>query len=627
MARLKFTEIIQQLHAGHRNEQIRLADDIARHGLTKKLSGFNASTGIGKTMSYLAEAMQQESPIIVSVPTHQLAEQVMSTAQRINRVLLANGLPERVISHKKGRQEYMSVGRTKRALSVCEDTQDNIQLALRAALLSACESSNKDSLITEFITEYGGLPDGISRRDICCNIDDKDSALLDSTLYEQQQSDFIVVSHVLTVIPHGLKSLPKQFRSGILIIDEADALVNIANSIFSKKIALSTLLNVATSLKGSVITKASGELSLATKGLREGVTMLSQDGLVTDALLNFKSALGRYTAIEAIHLEDKLDDFFSSGMNNAAIIKTDNKSRISQFSKFAARGCATVFDAYQHVCLLSGTLDVTSSKNTHMKWLLWQLGYEEEDLKFYGFYEPKEFGRISLFIAGQDYPKPTIAYTDGELNPSFTTACATTVIDQSSGHVLVNTSSYREAWRLADELEKQSNGKINIIADNPLKPLPSVISEFQENDDAHVILITPRTSAGVDIRKKTGGQLFKHMFITKLPFSPPPDLDELEHLYTGSKNRQELSQFAYIDSMQASTRKTAQVFGRAIRASTDECSIYILDNRFPRYDKKSAHSMLKGVIPLRFVKQYVNATYLDNPKSQPGAKPNRQMVF
>jgi Rad3-related DNA helicase len=610
----KFSRVIDSLGGGigKRREQELLANDLLEHGLSHKISGYNASTGLGKTMAYAIAALQSNMPVLIAVPNHNLAKQVISTIDRIN----AGGyLKHKTVSHRKGRQEYLSP--TKVAFHYeHSDDKDN---AYWEALVQASTSQDSSNLISNFIAEYDSLPTGMSLSSVTCDKEHSDSALLLLDRESEVETDILVVTHIGIITPFGFLSIPEKHRNGLLIIDEADSIISTAESIFSKRISISTITGLSERIKGKVLKDSLSKLDSITEGFDDGMYFFNQAPQLIPVIEKLEAALYRYSDEEAQALASRMTDFTDLTFVNAALVKEKGKLRILQLAKFGAYVMRYRLESFKHTWLVSATLDVTCDKANSMNWLTRMYGLKTDEVGFYRDYEVVKYGNISLKLAEKNWPKP-VKFDETVVSAEFCKANAAFIkTSLPHAHTLVCVSSYQEARALGAELEGIN---IHALIDRPGTPISKIIETFQEQDSPS-ILVTPRANTGVDIRKATGGQLITHLIITKLPFMPPPDKQELAYLAKNSSITPEQSErFAYADGLQKSVRKAIQTFGRAIRSKSDSCVISILDPRFPRFENSSGHSLFKQVIPGRFIKQYLNASEITLSELSQGTTPS-----
>lgn len=584
-----------------RQEQSELVADAINHGLTKHITGYNAETGIGKTLAYAYAAMMSDCPAVICVPTHQLGDQVNKTFALLRSVFAKAGLPIKRVEVRHGKQEYISPYR----VSALEDSVEAEDQDLYLSLVEASLSDNCDNLISSFLSEFDRLPSGVTPSMIVCGSSHADSAFLAQARESQSEADILIISQALLLVPGGIDSLPTQFkRNSLLIVDEADSLVALASMIFSQRIALSTIELALHSLKPREKSRISTQLEGLAERSSNGLTFLRSNQDIFSALETLEILLRNSKEDRIMDIGDRLNRFTMQGLQMSAISKEESsgKSALIQLSTFASIVCGKYFNQFDHVMLFSGTLDITAAKETEMPWLSFRLGIHGCP-SFYGHYSPSRYGKCDYILASNEWPSPIL---EGELNPEFISACSASIVSNQSGHSLVCTASFDETRAIGNALSETKNLPFQVIIDKPGSRLSKTIDEFREAK-GRAVLLTPRASIGTDIRTSSGGQLFKTQFITRIPFVPPLSEGELEWIASEKALEVErIQRYHYQDGLQKAVRRLAQTLGRMIRSDSDEGVIFILDRRFPSYSS-SNHAIIKNVIPSRFKNAYRRA--------------------
>jgi ATP-dependent DNA helicase DinG len=588
---MKFETLVTTLDGSVRTEQTRLVNDLLEHG-SAGICGFNAATGIGKTLAYLFAAYQRKGRVVVAVPTHNLSAQVMATAERINRVRLASGMSALSVVRRMGIQEYLSPSRVQKSVNFAGlDEKD----PLVAALIAASISNGDGNLYSNFIGEFGELPAGLSRSDLVCTSKDADSSALSEDRVAEKLADVVIISHALLLLPGLLERMELSAEKDLLIVDEADSIIPVASSLFGVRIAVSRI---------SRLGGGAGLESLVSE-LGDGLHMAVRHKAI------FPQVLRAIDEIEELYESDasdakamcreKLIQFLALGTTNAGLSVTNGNGALVQLSRFAARVMKDRMANFQATWLLSGTLDVSQSRKKGMPWLCGKFGIEQADVKFYGFYEPSDYGTLKLMLA-KTFPAPFVGDRE-DINPEFVQACAISIGQCLAGKALICTASYEENRLLVAALKK--NG-VSVVEDRSGSSINTMIEQFRAAPEQSVFC-TPRASVGVDIRAASGGQLFDLLVITRMPFAPPmPEHDANWHSAMAGISVDKIQSFEYADNLQKSVRKMSQTLGRGIRSETDSCTVMILDNRFPGYGE-TRHSIFKGVIPERFKSEHINA--------------------
>ncbi|MCA6065345.1 helicase C-terminal domain-containing protein [Thalassolituus marinus] len=573
--------------------QQRLFNDLINN--STGLALFNAGTGIGKTLAYLAAHIQSGGSVVVAVPNHQLARQVMSSIDDINMHAGTLGIKPIKAGLRLGRQEYLSPDRVSVLFDAYTADSDKDDARLWNELLAAANASDDSNLIQNFIAEFGELPSGITANDICCSADDKSSRALVAERENEQDLDAIIVSHITLIATSGFNSLPKKFRiKGRLIVDEADALIHTAEMLYSRRISVNAIARK--SALNAEIGKAIDKLLPGIERLGDGIHFLMGMPDVWLALTNLAEvaaeSLGDHPFVTQLYR------FFELSARNAAISVIKGKATLLQLSTFAARVFAARIDGYASVWLLSGTLDITSEKEHSAKWLCKKLGISDAP-HFYGHYEPQDYGRASFTLG-----RGPVAIKNEVVSQEFIGFCAANI----SGTMLVCTGSHDETERLTEAI--RTLGRVSVIEDRPGTSMSKVIQSFAETPDP-VVLVTARAAVGTDIRASDGTQRFRKMMITRLPFSPPPDMGDVEWRADRiGVDPSKVQSWYFQDSLQTSVRRFVQTIGRGIRTEHDECEFLIMDKRMPDAGAKGSNTIFRDAIPERFFRDYMRAQHL-----------------
>lgn len=586
---MEFKRIIECLGGKDRQEQLDLLNDLMAN--VDGISGFNAGTGIGKTLAYCVAAMSSPGASTIVVPTIQLAKQVERTIDRLNGISDKVGLVKHKSAVRMGLREYLSPSKVASFESLFDEAEDK---ATYDALLNASKARDESNCYSAYINEYEALPPGLTRHDVCCDAQTKDSGFLLIERDIEKDVDILIVSQVTVLTELAFNSLPGKFRTGRLIVDEADSLVAMASSVYSKKISLKALVRRAS--KYPSLIRRCNHLQECVDSLPCRITWLSNEPNTWLALTSLaeeaQNQLGQHNVTE------QLFQFCELGISNASVSKNERSTNFIQMSKFAARIMKSRFDRFECVWLLSGTLDITSKKDDSMQWLSGKLGISG-DVGFYKNYEPKKYGEVDFCIG-----RGAKTMIDKQLNPKFIEFCAM----HADASMLICTVSHEETEMLAEAIRRDN--KVKVIEDRSSIALSDIIDEFV-SCSGKAVLVTARGGVGMDIRLKDGSQIVKQLMITRLPFLPPPDEGEMEWLADSrGLNVDRLMGYEYMDGIQKSVRRFVQAFGRGIRDEDDVCRVMIMDSRFPSFNSTSKHTIFRDALPKRFVSKLMNAEYI-----------------
>lgn len=565
---------------------------------------FNAGTGIGKTLAYLSAQIEIGGKTIIAVPNHQLAKQVINDINWINS--LADELEVTPVKAqvRTGLQEYISPLRTARLHEYFTQECSESQAMLWDKLFEASKAPDDSNLVGNFLAEYGDLPKGITISDINCSSEDKSSMYLSMERTAEKSADILIITHISLLAKNAFKSLPDSFLShGRLIVDEADSLVQTAQSLYSRRISVRAITRKADLSKK--IEKATNKLLDGIDHLKDGLYFFNEHPNLWFDLTNLTEEVSSELGVH--QYTDQLTRFCELGITNASISIDGDKATLLQLSRFAAQVFKDRIVDMNSVWLLSGTLDITANKETSANWLSKKLGIEDVNY-FYRHYEPRNYGKAS-FKLGRG-PKPIKCE---EISEEFINYCAESV----NKTMLICTGSHDESHQLANAI--RLDRKIAVIEDRPGESLTKLIAEFQHSEKPSV-LITARASVGTDIRAIDGTQLFSAMMITRLPFAPPVDRGDIEwraSMHGSSESK--IASWEYQDSLQTSVRRFIQSFGRGIRSENDMCEFLIMDCRMPTADESHRNSIFRDALPSRFWMNYMEAEFIHVDTAQSSA--------
>jgi len=621
--KLAYDDVIKKLNLASRPEQKRFYEDalaaINDHETQCKVIGINATTGSGKTLGIALLALSANQPVIVSAPTYRVMHQIYEALNSVNATLNI----KKAIQVRYGLNEFLSPERVSRYGQLAYSSDNEEEVALYDNLVVAAESDDPDNLIKNFKEEYGSLPFGLKDKDVCCNSLHSDSKWLASVNQLYHEADILVCSHMFLLSSMARRDYADRFLSGLFLIDEADALVQLSAQLSRSSLSMKKLGRLVGAIRGKSASKAfDGLLSVAQSECKEGVVINSQSKTFK-ALQKLLSSLSRYRSDVALELEEMLESFIQYAFGCQYYLFQDEGSihitkRTAHSSRFVSRLCSKA----SKVVMLSGTLEVAKTSITPMQWLMKKFGWTCDDVGFFARYEPENFGSVEYVLGGPNYPAPmdrVDKQTEGvNLNPDFIGKTAKYVKSLLDGPVLVATASYEEANQIAAELESIGAGS-RVVLDKRSERITDSAEAFLDIQDKAPILLTPKMSVGVDIRRCNGGQFIKNLVITRIPYSVPVSNEEIKA--ASPEYAEAASVMMQNDSYQFLMRKMVQTFGRLIRNGTDQGRITILDPRFPHYGTKEGmgyDTRLATLIPDQYRSAYIKAKIL-KPKTKSGS--------
>ena len=261
-----------------------MAGDLGRDD-TRGISLINADTGIGKSLAYLVpvllHAARTGQRVIIATHTLQLMRQlnqrdlplVFQYLQRhhnlhLNRVTLL------------GKRNFLSRSRLHLWATVQGERLAPDDRQLLAALCQWSDEPEASGVIGDFIEAYGKLPGTMQPEDICLTLACGDSPHYQENRDQAAAANVVLTTHAMVVLESliGVGVIPSPGGSptaakikqlpDILVIDEADALIDEYQQFSQRRLNLKQALN-------SVAGSASKSLQQA---LEEVITALEQEG-------------------------------------------------------------------------------------------------------------------------------------------------------------------------------------------------------------------------------------------------------------------------------------------------------------------------------------------------------------
>ena len=353
-----------------------------------------AATGIGKTLAYIAPAIESGRRTVVSVPTRQLQRQVLREVERLGGSAIL----------RVGMANFFSRTRINRLLvAVQTETHSNGELVAQLKL-----AREWTGYIEEFIEEHGDLL--IDRSLVClrpgCPAEDR--AAYDQQKQEAANSSFVIQTHALTLleIRYG------RHDADVTIFDEAHTLPSIAASSVEARVLLSEVgLDSLTERLGSQ------EFVLLNDDDREQIKRARE--LVEDE--DMKALLGRIVA--PIKTLKQGVGIVSKPLPSLQRVSIDP----ARFVGWSLKGRPAVF--------VSATLDPIQQFRT-------ALGLEDVGKEDIGV---PRFGSMKITLGDRTVPVP---FTAGQPSDDFY-AYAAAMIKAAEGRTLVLVPSYDDVERLA----------------------------------------------------------------------------------------------------------------------------------------------------------------------------------
>lgn len=224
---------------------------------------------------------------------------------------------------------------------------------------------------------------------------------------------------------------------------------------------------------------------------------------------------------------------------------------------------------------------------------------------------PKEFGRASFVFP--DPSGPTVFIKDNldeleseniELNPEWIAYASSMIAKahKAGGRVLVLTSSFRSTRALSNALYSQG---ITVLEHEKRRMKSELFPSIVEDNNS--IFISPSAWEGMDL-STYGPNIFSHIVITQLPYIRNNGAREhavRRKLKRNGKSPKEINNIIHASIRLHALKRFKQGFGRGIRKSSDNMTLWVADPRFPVPD-----ALVKNTsIPCRTVQSHKEFLY------------------
>lgn len=616
---MTFSTNMELLGLSPREVQTQYAEvvDLALADAGGKISLLNAETGVGKSLGYLLPAVGKwwalaeegvKARIIVATHSHALMGQLLDAdVPLVNHLATLLDKPAPRVGRLLGRANYVSAARVSRMLFL----NSGLPAADRNILAKLEEWTGT---IAEFCEEYGELPVGVTEDDICLTPECEQDEFSDRQLVALH-SDIVLTTHAMVCadLYRNNRLLGIENVKTILIVDEADAMVEHLRESQQNRLNLIRLRNdMSDFLTAKQRKDVDAIIEQVADGADEKQFRFTQETRekALDVLKKIQKILAK---TEAEKIKREVERWLLTVRGNVGIgvsrvrhepaLVTLNPYFSRTFTGYAAR-------CYQATLLTSATLSITHDPKKGMQPVRSDLGIDDEHLGQVGMFAPKDYGRMTMTLAGSRYPE---LYVRGEgksprLNPLWIRQVASD-ISTSDEPTVVLTASHNESLELASALAAH-NCKVHLHRAG--EPLRKVIDAFRQEP---ALLLTAAGHVGLNIRKDDGTSGFSRLVITRVAYGQPNDdaIKALADYYRmqGVDMLARLKQESFVRSQNSAIRKIKQALGRGIRAPEDQIDVVILDPRFPvEGDISSRYAALRNVISTRFKKDYQDARVL-----------------
>ena len=558
-----------------------------------------AATGTGKTVALLAPilalaALQKRQGVCahratLSTFTNHLTRQILADdAPRVNRGLEALGYPAVAVATRAGRRQFVDVARVARVIARLPGQERNPTgraLADLRAFATFAEAEDHGVFV----------PAGISADALCVTARSRAGAAAAFVAAKRAAAaaDVVLTNHalILTDCRLGGRVLGAAGARETLLVDEADALPEVARGVADDEIGLSLVRDVVEAVGADAREPVEALAGLCAEATRRKphrfLAHFPGGTAILDLVSRIREALDRAVAPdddaaeEAELLRARLAYFEACAASEHAIaaIVAGAAPSLAVVHREPARLLGRLLARTGAAFFVSATLAApaaTPSPNDLLRALGIAPGMRAPArINFAGWadLEPRRFGRMRFRFADRSVPGP-FAYGDEDdpvSHPGHLDYVARAIEEaQRSGRVLVLCTSYA----LVEELAARLSGAAVVHVRGTR--LGSCLDAFRA--DPRAVLLTPAAWTGVSLPG-----LVDHVVIPRIPYRPHAVRDEArrEFLTRSGWSSVTAGRFAAIDRGAAARRKLAQGIGRGIRGPSERCTVWLLDPRFP----------------------------------------------
>ena len=602
-------------HFVPRSGQTDMAIAVARAIEGAEVLVVEASTGVGKTFSYLVPALLSGERVLVSTATKALQDQLFG--RDLPRLIEALGVPVRT-ALLKGRASYVCLHR--------------VALARQDASLSDGPSARSLAKIEQWaqVTRAGDLaelpglderspliPLVTSTRENCLGASCPQFRACHVNLARREAlaADVVVINHHLffadlAVRESGVAELLPSVR--IAIFDEAHQLNETGVQFLGKNLTTGQLLDFCRDLLGAGLQLARGLLDwqkivgsceLAARELRlcagnaypgsklrwtsEAPESLDAAAWTT-ALIAVQAALSQ--ACEALDTVSEIAPDFVRLRERAGALD----ERANAFAQPCAPGCVRWVDVGGQLRLVESPLTIAEAVKTRLlgaagesakSWIFTSatLGDDDKlswftqpcglaDARILRVGSPFDYSRQSAVYVPKDFPKPSEA-----AHPLKVAASVALWGRRLGGRTMVLTTTLRALRTIGEALQLafDGSGDIEVLVQGAM-PKRVLIERFRQGNGGGqrgcILVASASFWEGIDVP----GEALQMVVIDKLPFPPPNDpMAEARSKALEAEGRSAFSDYFLPEAAVA----LKQGAGRLIRRETDHGVLVICDTR------------------------------------------------
>ena len=601
-------------HFVPRSGQTEMAMAVARAIEDSHALVVEASTGVGKTFSYLVPALLSGERVLVSTATKALQDQLFG--RDLPRLVKAFGLAVRV-ALLKGRASYLCLHRMEMArhessmlsgasLSALSRVEQWAQSTRTGDLAELCGLDERSPLI----------PLVTSTRENCLRSQCPSFRACHVNLArrEAMAADVVVINHHLffadlAVRESGVAELLPSVR--IAIFDEAHQLNEIGAQFLGKSLTTGQLLDFSRDLLSTGLQLARGlvdwqALAASTEqaarelrmcaGKHDPGTKLRWTGEVPE-----DTDSGWTCALLAVHASclqacEALDTVSEIAPD---FIKLHERSRrlterTKAFIETCEAGCVRWVDVGRQLKLVESPLDIAQAFKTKvlagsdegtktwiftsatlgdddaLSWFTQPCGLTEAEVLRVG--SPFDYGRQAALYVPIDFPKPA-----DPAHSARVAACVALWARQLGGRTMVLTTSLRALRTIGEALTQtfEAECDLQVLVQGQI-PKRALIERFRAGNSNKgkgcVLVASASFWEGIDLP----GDALQLLVIDKLPFPPPNDpMAEARSRLLESQGRSAFKDYFLPEAAVA----LKQGAGRLIRRETDQGVLVVCDSR------------------------------------------------
>lgn len=574
-----------------------------------------ASTGVGKTFSYLVPALLSGERVLISTATKALQDQLFG--RDLPRLIEALELPVRT-ALLKGRSSYLCIHRMELARQ-----ENNLPEGVSVRSLARVEQWAQVTRAGD-LAELPGLderspiiPLVTSTRDNCLGSQCPRFRACHVNLArrEAMAADVVVINHHLffadlAVRDSGVAELLPSVR--IAIFDEAHQLNETGVQFLGNNLTTGQLLDFSRDLLGAGLLLARGlvdwqevagstersarELRLCASKQYQGAK-LRWTGTVPEGLL----ADDWHQALEAVHtsclhacaaldtVSEIAPDFVRLHERAAQLAE-----RVASFVEACEPGSVRWVDVGLQLRLVESPLDISNAVKSKMlgasgegvktwiftsatlgddeklSWFTQPCGLEEADVLRIG--SPFDYERQAALYVPANFPKPS-----DPVHTAKVAECAAAWSRKLGGRTMVLTTTLRALRTIGEALQAvfAQSGDMQVLVQGGM-PKRALIERFREGDSLGgkgcVLVASASFWEGIDVP----GDALQLVIIDKLPFPPPNDpLAEARSKLLESHGRSPFTDYFLPEAAVA----LKQGAGRLIRRETDQGVLVVCDSR------------------------------------------------